>query len=218
MTTTAAPPSATPRSPKPVKETPGWAKMLLVLFVLVLLAVAVFAGVTVGKILGATESRDTQVIRSITREEQVVLVTAGIADVQEERGDGLDVFGLFTLPGSERAMFLRYEFDAKFGIEGRDVSIDQIRENAYLISIPDFVYLGYDNPDVSLAKEENGVLSWTTPEIDKFAVVEKVLTAEAVDSHIDGFRPVLEEQARAFYTRIITAIDPDITVEFEFAR
>ena len=195
-----------------------WAKILLVGFVLLLIAAAAVAGLTAGRFLGATESRDTQVIRSITREEQVVLLTAGITDVMQERGDGLDVFGLFTLPGSERAMLLRYEFDAKFGIEGGEVSITKTGDDAYVISIPRFVFLGYENPDVSVANEENGILSWTTPEIDKAEVVETVLSAAAVDSHIDGFRPVLEEQARAFYGGIITAIDPAITLEFEFAQ
>jgi hypothetical protein len=217
MTTTAAPPSATPPSTKPTTKTPGWAKALLVLVVLALVAVAAYGGLTLGTLLGATESRDTQVTRSITRAEQVVLVTAGVTDVMEERGDGLDVFGFFTLPGSERVMLLRYEYDAKFGIEGGDVSIVKTGEDAYRVSIPRFVFLGYENPDVSIAKEENGLLSWTTPEIDKFDVIEKVLTADAVASHIDGFRPVLEEQARAFYTGIITAIDPEITLEFTFA-
>ncbi|WP_210479888.1 hypothetical protein [Naasia sp. SYSU D00948] len=217
MTTTASPPSATPSAPKLARQTPVWAKILLVVLVLLLLAATAFAGLTVGKFLGAAESRDTQVIRSITREEQVILVTAGVTDVIEERGDGLDVFGLFTVPGSERAMLLRYEYDAKFGVEGGDVSITRTGDNAYLVSIPAFAFLGYENPDVSIAKEENGILSWTTPEIDKFEVIEQVLTAEAVDSHLDGFRPVLEEQARVFYSGIITAIDPAITLEFEFA-
>jgi hypothetical protein len=218
MTTTATPPPFTANAPHPAKKTPWWAKALIVLFVLLLVAVAAFAGLTVGKFLGATETRDTQVIRSITRAEQVILVTAGITDVMEERGDGLNVFGLFELPGSERALLLRYEFDAKFGIEGKDVKFSTIGDNAYLISIPAFTFLGYENPDLSVAKEENGLLSWTTPEIDKLEVIEKVLTEEAVATHIDGLRPVLEEQARSFYTSIITSIDPDVTLEFEFTQ
>ncbi|MDT0180216.1 hypothetical protein Q9S36_08335 [Microbacterium sp. ARD31] len=220
MTTTAAPPSATAPGPKPVRRTPVWAKILLVVFIVAAIGAAAVAGLTIGKFLGAAESRDTQVIRSIKGEEQVILVTAGITDVQEERADGLKLaigdFQLFTLPGTERSVLVRYEYDAKFGIEGKDVAIVPAGDNAYRITIPKFIYLGYANPDLSVAEEENGLLSWTTPEIDTTEVFEELLSEQAVDEHIDGFRPVLEEQAEQFYTKIVKAIDPTITVEFDF--
>ncbi len=220
MTSTAVPPSASAHAPKPVKKTPVWAKILLVLVILAVIAGAAFVSFNVGKFLGATESRDTQVIRSITGEEQVILVTAGMTDVEEERADGLKLaigdWDFFTLPGSERSVLVRYEYDAKFGIEGKDVGITQTGDDSYLVTIPKFVYLGYANPDLSVANEENGLLSWTTPEIDTTEVFEELLSEQAVEQHIDGFRSVLEDQAELFYSRIVHAIDPAITLEFEF--
>lgn len=198
------------------RKTPLWAKLLLAFFVILLVAGAGYAGLSVGKWLGATESRDTQVIRSITREEQVILLSAGMADVKEENGNGLSVFGLFNIPGTERHMLVRYEFDAKLGIEGRDVKITSTSDNTYRVTIPEFKFLGYENPDISIAENTNGPLSWTTPEIDREKLVESVLSDEMVSSSIEGFRPVLEEQARAFYSAIITSIDPEITLDFEF--
>lgn len=218
MTTTATPPRTTTPMPQPITKAPLWAKVLLVLFVLLLVVAAAFAGLAMGRYLGSSETRDTQVLRSVTSEEQVILVTAGITEVVEEQGDRFNVLGLFELPGSERTLLARYEVDAKFGIEGKDVGITRTGDNAYLISIPAFTFLGYGNPDLTVASEENGLLSWTTPEIDKSEVFERVLSEEAVATHIDGFRPVLEEQARTFYSSIIASIDPDITLEFEFAR
>lgn len=216
MTTTATPPRPTTLPARSPKRTPLWAKVLLVFFVVLLVAAAALAGLEAGRFLGATESRDTQVIRSITKQEQVILVSAGITNVMEEQGDRFDVFGMFELPGSERTLLVRYEVDAKLGIEGKDVSIRKTDDNAYLISVPPFEYLGYENPDITVAKEENGILSWTTPEIDKSEVFERLLSEEAIATHIDGFRPVLEEQARTFYSSIITSIDPDVSLEFEF--
>jgi hypothetical protein len=218
MTITATPPQTTTPAPQPIKKTPLWAKVLLGFFVLLIVAGAAVAGLAAGWFLGATETRDTQVIRSITREEEVILVSAGMTDVIEEQRDAFNVFGLFDLPGSERSLLVRYDVDAKFGIEGKDVSITKTGDDAYLISIPAFTYLGYGNPDITVAKEENGILSWTTPEIDKTAVFERLLSEEAIATHIDGFRPVLETQARTFYSSIITSIDPGITLEFEFAQ
>ncbi|GAA1949860.1 hypothetical protein GCM10009816_08440 [Microbacterium aquimaris] len=190
--------------------------------ILASIAGAALVSFNVGKFFGATESRDTQVIRSITGEEQVILVTAGMTDVQEENGEGLTLaigdWDFFTLPGSERSVLVRYEYDAKFGIEGKDVAITRTGDGSYLITIPEFVYLGYTNPDLSVAHEENGFLSWTTPEIDTTAVFEELLSEQAVEQHIDGFQLTLEDQAELFYTRIVHAIDPAITLQFHFTE
>ncbi|WP_298943238.1 hypothetical protein [uncultured Microbacterium sp.] len=205
------------------RRTPLWAKILLILFVLFLIGAAGFGGMIVGKFLGASEERDVQVIRSITREEQIILVTAGVGDIKEENSDGLKVAipGLealaFDVPGTDRSILVRYDFDAKLGIEGKDVKIEHLGEKSYRISIPEFIYLGNDDPKISIASEKNGLLSWTTPEIDKLALAEAVLDDETVVKTIEGSRPVLEEQARIFYTNIITAIDPDITLDFVYA-
>lgn len=211
--------TATP-APTRTKKTPLWAKLLLILFILAVIAGAALISYNIGKFFGATESRDTQVIRSIQGDEQVILVTAGMTDVQEEREDGLNIaigdLNLFTLPGSERSVLVRYEYDAKFGIEGEDVEIRQTGDDAYVVTIPEFIYLGYANPDLSIANEENGLLSWTTPEIATDDVFEELLTEPTVEAHIDGFRPLLEEQAETFYSRIVDAIDPSIELAFEF--
>jgi len=211
-------------------KTPWWAKVLLIIVVLALIGAAAFAGLVVGKFLGASEERSVQVIRSITREEQVVLVTAGVTDIKPETAEGLsitipgldvlpwvdDLFKL-ELPGSSRTMLVRYDFDAKLGIEGKDVKIESIGDKAYRISIPEFIYIGADAPDFSVADEANGILSWTTPPIDKFELAEAILDDATVAETIEGARPVLEEQAKSFYSRIITAIDPEVTLEFTFA-
>jgi hypothetical protein len=202
-------------APRP--RTPLWAKILLALVVLALIVGAALGGVAVGTYLGARETRDVQIVKSIVREEQVVLVTTGLADVIDARRTGLKLLPGLTLPGSERQTLIRYDFDAKFGIEGRDVTIEPTGTDAYLLSIPEFVFLGYENPVFTVVSENNGILSWTTPEIDNLDVVERKLTDEAVTNEIDGIRPLLEEQARTFYTDIITAIDPGVTLAFEFA-
>lgn len=204
-------------APAPRSRTPLWAKILLALVVVALIAAAAFGGIAIGTYVGARETRDVQVVKSIEREEQVVLVTTGLANVIDARREGLELLPGITLPGSERQTLIRYDFDAKFGIEGSDVTIEQRGTDAYLISIPEFIFLGYDNPVFTVVSENNGILSWTTPEIDNLDVIERKLTNDAVASEIDGIRPLLEEQARTFYTDIIKAIDPDITLTFEFA-
>lgn len=194
------------------RRTPVWA---LILLILVIAGGAAFAGLALGKFLGANEERDVQVVRSVRGEEQVILLTAGLTDIKEER-DNQDFFGLFDIPFSDRAVFLRYDFDAKFGIEGKKVDIEPLGNKAYRITIPSFQFLGYDEPEFSVATEANGILSWATPEIDTLKATEELLTDAAVAEHIEGFRPLLEEQAVTFYTRIVSGIEPEATLTFEF--
>ncbi len=204
----------TSAAPRARTKTPFWAKALVALVLIAVIGTGAFFA---GKYFGADEERTVQVVRSVEVEEQVILLTAGLADDIPLEREALSIFDLFDLPGSERATDLRVDFDGKFGIEGGDVQIEQRGENAYLIRIPEFQYLGYDNPEFTVASERNGVLSWTTEEIDTLEAAEYALSDAAAQQHIDGFRPLLEQQAKQFYTRIVSGIDPEITLEFEFA-
>lgn len=217
MTTTATPPSATAPAPKPVKKTPIWAKILLVGLVLLLIVGAAFAGVTIGKVIGASEERSVQVIRSVKGEEQVILATVGVGGIAPQ-SDNQNFFGLFDIPFSDREAFIQYDFDAKFGIEGKDVVIEPTGDLSYTITIPEFIFLGSDKPEISVATESNGVLSWVTPEIDELAAVEEILTDATIADELEGVRPLLESQAQTFYTRIVSAIEPEAVLTFVFTQ
>jgi hypothetical protein len=123
-----------------------------------------------------------------------------------------------TIPGSERASFLQYSFNAKLGVEGKDVQIAPKGEKGLLISIPRFIFIGHSNESFQTVVETNGVLSFTTPEIDTAEVITNVLNDGAKSKYIASNDEILRDQAKAFYTGIINAIDPTITVEFEFSQ
>ena len=160
------------------------------------------------------ESRNTQIINSITREEQVVLLSLGIQGISEqtERGSFLGM----DIPGSGRATFVQYAFHAKLGIDGRDVRITQTDEANFVVSIPEFIFIGHDKESFETVVENNGVLSWTTPEIDTVEMINEILDDEAQDQYVDSNMEVLEDQARVFYSAIVTSIDPSIALTFEF--
>ena len=162
----------------------------------------------------ASETRNTQIINSITREEQVVLLSLGIQGISEqrERGSFLGV----DVPGSGRASFVQYAFNAKLGIEGKDVTIVQTGESDLLVSIPKFIFIGHDNESFRTVVEDNGALSWVTPEIDTVEMINTILNDDAQDQYIDSNQEILEDQARVFYTAIVTSIDPTIALRFEF--
>ncbi|NYD56142.1 hypothetical protein BKA08_000380 [Nocardioides marinisabuli] len=164
----------------------------------------------------SSESRSSQVINSVTREEQVVLVSLGIQGIDEEAVTST-VFGV-EVPGSGRTTFLQYEFDAKLGIEGGDVEIEQTGEGQFLVTIPDFVFIGHDNETFRLVAEDNGLLSFATPEIDSAEMITRILNDDTKEQYVDSNLEILRDQAEAFYSRLVTAVDPTVVVEFEFTR
>jgi hypothetical protein len=94
----------------------------------------------------------------------------------------------------------------------------QTGESDLLVSIPGFIFIGHDNESFRSIVEDNGALSWATPEIDTVEMINKILNDDAQGQYIDSNREILEDQARAFYTGIVTSIDPTIAIRFEFRQ
>ncbi|AQP43569.1 hypothetical protein [Tessaracoccus flavus] len=196
----------------------GTNKGLVVLLVLALAAAAFFAYQAAPTLpfLKDVVDRDSRTVASLSREEQVVLLSLGIQGIAE-RNEKSSVFG-FDVPGSGRATFLQYEFNAKLGLEGKDVTIEPTGEDSFRITIPEFVFIGHDNPNFRLAAEDNGVLSWITPEADTVDMINNILDSEAQQEYIDSNEDILRDQAEVFYTSIIESVDPDVTLTFDFGQ
>lgn len=187
-----------------------------VCFVAVLVLAAMLLLPRLGLFGVGPSERNTQVIESVTREEQVALVSLGIQGIEEET-DRMTVPLLQAhVPGSERATFVQYSFTAKLGLDGDDVEIVQTGEDAFRVSVPDFIFIGHDDEDFRLVTENNGVLSWLTPEIDELAMVNSILNDEAKEQYINSHEDLLKAQTESFYGGIITSVDPSVTVEFDF--
>lgn len=196
----------------------GWAPRFLSTFLALVLAIGLFAVV---KNLGwlspfgvESESHDSQVIRAIERTQEVSLLSLGIQGINEEKRSA-KVFGT-SIPGTGEKVFLQYNFKAKLGIDGADVKVTKTGTNAYSISVPKFIFIGYDEPTFKLAVEDGGVLSWVTPDINKIEMVNKILNDGARQTYISSNKELLEDQTKVFYDSLISSIDPDVVTTFEF--
>lgn len=202
----------------------GW-KAIAILS-LVALAITVVAGIAVtswslarelpeAPVEVITESLDKQVVESVRSDEEIVLVSLGVQGLTEENAKtkilGLDV------PGSGRTTFVQYSYRAKLGIDGSRVEIDPLSETHYKVTVPPFIFIGHDDAEFKTALEDNGVLSWTTPEIDTAQAITKVLDSDAKAKHITDNRDILTEQTEEFYEGIVRAVDPSITLEFDYS-
>lgn len=189
---------------------------------LVLIAVIVGAGVfgvvtlwLASPFSLTTQSRSTQVVKAMERRGDVVVLAVSVVAVDDDKTN-LKLYGL-DIPGSNRATFLRYEFDAKLGFDGKDVKIEETGDNGFRVSIPEFSFIGYDNFDSEVAAEENGLLSWLTPAIDDREMAEKFLNDNKKQEYVTDNEATLKEEAQTFYTSIVTAIDPDVELTFVFS-
>lgn len=138
-----------------------------------------------------------------------------IQGLQQKNSVG-NFFGL-TVPGSDRAMFIRYSFDAKVGVDGSQVEIDPTRANEFTITVPKFKFIGYDEPTFGLAAEQNGVLSWFTPQIDQLGAANEILGPDNRAENLKKNDQLLRQQTEFFYTNLVHAIDPEATLKFVYA-
>lgn len=197
-----------------------WPMLILIAALIAAVMFGATNAPTVNWLVGLTaQSKDAQVITSVTRVNEHVLVRLRAEGIKEKQQDGNFILGV-EIPGTSRTTFLRYSFDAKLGLEGDAVVVTPRAgsENTYEVSVPKFVFIGYDDWDSEVAAESNGVLSWTNPSIDNLALSNSVLTEEAKQQYVDDNVELLREQAEAVLSGIITSVDPDATTIFKFAQ
>ena len=218
MITTAAPPSATAPALKPPRGMSPSAKFGVVLLVLALVAAAAVGGFAVERFFGGTaRASDSQIYRSVESKQEVALLALGIQGIARENEEG-QILGV-RLAAGDRMTLIQYEFTAKVGIDGEDVKLDKgDDESTFVVSIPEFIFIGYDDPHFEDPIESNGPLSFVTEEIEETEMVNSILSDDKQQTYIDDHVQVLRNQARDYYTGVIRSIDPDAHVEFEFAQ
>ncbi|MFJ6416893.1 hypothetical protein [Paeniglutamicibacter sp. NPDC091659] len=162
----------------------------------------------------SSESHDSQIRDAVTRHEQVVLLGLGIEGLRE-KNQQTEFHGI-DIPGSDRMSLMQYGFQAKLGIDGRAVEIEQTGDNSYIVSIPRFIFIGHDDESFKLVDEDNGALSWITPEIDATEIVNDILDDETKNQYVESKETELKEQAESFYKGIINGVDSETAVEFKF--
>lgn len=163
-----------------------------------------------------TTTKDEKVVTSLTREQQVVLLSLGIQGIMSEQSQ-LTVAGV-KVPGTQKIVYLQYGYKAKLGIDGRQVRIEKIGEKRYKVTIPEFIFIGHTDEEFRVAVEKNGALSLVTPDVDRTKLINQILDDKAKTEQININQDLLEQQAQVFYSDIVRAIDPDITLEFAFTR
>lgn len=164
----------------------------------------------------SSKSTDTQVIHAMKQTKEVSLLRLGITGIKSK--ENKSHFFNMEIPGTERAQFIQYSFDAKLGFDGKDVVIEPASDNTYDITIPEFKFIGYDHPEYRTVVDQNGALSFGTPQIDTANMINEILSDKARSEYVEKNRDILEDQAESFYTSIVRSVSPDAKLNFIFKQ
>jgi hypothetical protein len=163
----------------------------------------------------SSHERDSQVVQSVTRLQEVALLSLHIEGISKHESNG-EIFGV-AVPASEKTTLIQYKFDAKLGIDGSQVTIEPTGPGSFRVTIPQFIGIGFDKPAFEDPLESSNALGWLATPAVQTRMVNNILSDENKQKYISQNEAALKEQAKVFYSGLIASIDPEITVDFAFA-
>lgn len=163
----------------------------------------------------SSNERDSQVVQSVTSVQEVALLSLHIEGVARHESNG-EILGV-AVPESTKTTLIQYKFDAKLGIDGSQVKIEPTGPDSFRMTIPEFIGIGFDEPVFEDPLESNDALGWLTTPTVQTRMINNILSDDNKQKYITQNEAALTEQAKVFYSRIIASVDPEITIDFEFA-
>ena len=143
------------------------------------------------------------------------MLSLHIEGVTRHESNG-EILGV-AIPASEKTTLLQYKFDAKFGIDGSQVKIESTGPDSFRVTVPQFIDIGFDDPVFEDALESNNALGFLAAPAVQTRMINNILSDENKQKYIAQNSAALKEQAKVFYSGIIASVDPEITIDFEFA-
>lgn len=161
-----------------------------------------------------TKASDTQVINAIERQERVVLLSLGVQGIADNTITSQ--FLGYDVPGTSKALFLKYNYRAMLGIDGKKVKVSKTGDHEFKVQVPEFEFLG--NSDISFQKavEQNGLISWVTPDVDVSKMVNEILNSSARQKYLSDNEDLLKEQCQSYYNGLVKSIDSEAKIVFDF--
>lgn len=158
--------------------------------------------------------KDSLTVKSLSKEKQIVLVNLGLSEILNEEKSS-QLFGK-NIVGTSRKKFIQASFDAKLGLNGKDVDITKDGKNSYLITVPKFIFIGYNNPNFKLLDEHNGVFSSFTSDINESDMINKVLNGKSKKKYLTKYDDLLRQSTKEIYRGIVQNTNPEAKLSFKF--
>lgn len=175
-----------------------------------------FSPALLSGVFGGVSTNTSEVIKYQLPQQEVALTSLRIEGLERSDADG-NLFGL-ALEAGNRTKYIEFGFNAKLGVDGSKVDIVADGGHAYTVTVPEFIFIGHSDVHFEDPIEENGILSWLTPQISETEMINKILSVERKDKWVASSLQLLKDQSEVFYGTIIKSVDPDATLTFEFAQ
>jgi hypothetical protein len=189
--------------------------------IVVLVGGALVAGVAAGLLtppwlasaLGPqTPIRNEQVVTSIQKEEQSVLLTLGVQGISEAKGIPPAILKDFPL--LQKARLMQYSMKAKLGVDA--VTIDATDDHRFVVTVPGFIWIGQDNLKIDRVFGDDGVLSAFTEQDSETEQYNAIVADDLKQKYLEGNDDALRDQAEFYFTKLAKSIDRDAELTFVF--
>jgi len=170
----------------------------------------------VSGLFGGVSTNTSEVIKYQLPQQEVALTSLRIEGLERADAEG-NLFGL-ALDAGDRTKYIEFGFNAKLGVDGSKVDIVADGEHVYTVTVPEFIFIGHSDEHFEDPIEENGILSWLTPQISETEMVNKILSVERKEKWVASSLQLLKDQSEVFYGTIIKSVDPDAALTYEFAQ
>lgn len=164
------------------------------------------------------KTNETQVVTAMTKRNQVAILGLSVTDIYDK--SQVKTFLGMEVPFSEKTAYVKGTFEAKLGFDGNlvDIKKEAKKENAYHVSIPEFIVVGISNPNFEVINNKGEFLSFITEDINTHELANNAMSDETLVKYIDKNREWLEEEATDYYQQLLNSIDPNATLSITFSE
>ncbi|WP_336625243.1 MULTISPECIES: hypothetical protein [unclassified Microbacterium] len=203
---------------KPVPLWSHFAVFGVVALVLGALVAGVAAGVlTPAWLVSALGShsvlKNEQVVTSMEKKEQTVLLQLGVKGVSE--AEGIPPAILKDFPLLQKARYMIYGGKVKLGVD--HVIVKATGDHEFTVEVPEFIWIG-DDVDVEQIISSDGILSAFTAQKSEAEQFNNLISNEDKADYVEQNLSALRDQAEFVFTKYATSIDPNATLTFVFAN
>lgn len=204
---------------KPVPLWSHFAVFGVVALVLGALVAGVAAGVlTPAWLVSALGShsivKNEQVVTSIEKKEQTVLLALGVQGISEAKGIPPAILKDFPL--LQKARYMQYSMKAKLGVDS--VEVTSTGDHEFVVTVPEFIWIGEEGLHIDRVIGNDGVLSAFTEQLSESEQFNTIVDEELKDKYLADNQQALRDQTEFYFTKLATSIDPDAKVTFTFSE